>query len=97
MPPWRCPHCGAPQPETSRCWVCRRSTTCCATCRHYRRSVATGLGFCALDPRRQALHGDEIRGCWTGGEVRPVVPVPPVVAPSEAPDRWSLWPDAEVG
>ena len=32
MPVWRCPHCGTPQAESSRCWVCRRSTTTCATC-----------------------------------------------------------------
>ena len=30
MPMWRCPHCGTPQAETARCWVCRRSTTACA-------------------------------------------------------------------
>ena len=30
MPLWRCPHCGTPQVESSRCWVCRRSTTSCA-------------------------------------------------------------------
>ena len=32
---WRCPHCGAPQAETARCWVCRRSSTTCSTCRHF--------------------------------------------------------------
>jgi len=49
-----------------RCWVCRRSSTSCATCRHYRRSVAGQLGYCGLDPRRQPLTGEEIRGCWEG-------------------------------
>jgi len=44
MVSWRCPHCGSPQTETARCWVCRRSTTSCATCRHFRRSVAGRLG-----------------------------------------------------
>ncbi len=63
---WRCPHCGTPQAETARCWVCRRSSTSCATCRHYRRSVAGQLGYCGLDVRRQPLNGDEIRGCWEG-------------------------------
>jgi hypothetical protein len=66
MPMWRCPHCGTPQAETARCWVCRRLSTSCATCRHYRRSVAGQLGYCGLDARRQPLNGDEIRGCWEG-------------------------------
>ncbi len=65
MPVWRCPHCGTPQAETSRCWVCHLSTTSCATCRHFRRGVANGLGLCGLNPRRAALRGDEIRDCWT--------------------------------
>ena len=57
---WRCPHCGTPQAETARCWVCRRSSTACGTCRNYRRSVAGSLGYCGLDRRRQPLAGDEI-------------------------------------
>lgn len=65
MPVWRCPHCGTPQAESSRCWVCRRSTTTCATCRHFRHGIAGGLGLCGLDPRRSALDGSEIRACWT--------------------------------
>lgn len=72
MPLWRCPHCGTPQAETSRCWVCRRSTTSCVTCLHFRRGVAGGLGLCGLDPRRAALRGDEMRACW-------VAPDPPAV------------------
>jgi hypothetical protein len=64
MPMWRCPHCGTPQAETARCWVCRRSSTACATCRHFRRSIAAQLGYCGLDRQRQPLRGDEIRGCW---------------------------------
>jgi hypothetical protein len=64
MPMWRCPHCGTPQAETARCWVCHRSTTACATCRHFRRSVAAQLGYCGLDRQRRPLRGDEIRGCW---------------------------------
>ncbi len=64
MPVWRCPHCGTPQAESSRCWVCRRSTTTCATCRHFRRGIANGLGLCGLDPRHAALDGTEIRACW---------------------------------
>ena len=62
---WRCPHCATPQAEAARCWVCHRSTTSCATCRHFRRSVASGLGICGLDPQRTALTGAEIRVCWT--------------------------------
>jgi hypothetical protein len=64
MPMWRCPHCGTPQSETSRCWVCKRSSTSCGTCRHFRKSIAGHLGYCGLDPRRVPLSGDEIRGCW---------------------------------
>jgi hypothetical protein len=68
MPVWRCPHCGTPQAESSRCWVCRRSTTTCATCRHFRRGIASGLGLCGLDARRSALDGTEIRACWVPAE-----------------------------
>ena len=64
MPMWRCPHCGVPQLETARCWVCHRSTTACATCRHFRRSVAAQLGYCGLDRQRRPIRGDEIRWCW---------------------------------
>ena len=64
MASWRCPHCGSPQLETARCWVCRRSTTSCASCRHFRKSVAGRLGYCALDKRRSPLSGEEERACW---------------------------------
>ena len=64
MPVWRCPHCSTPQAEAARCWVCRRSTTSCATCRNFRPGVANGLGMCGLDPRRVALTGAEMRACW---------------------------------
>lgn len=64
MPVWRCPHCHTPQTESSRCWVCRRSTTCCMTCRHFRKGVAGGLGLCGKDPRHLALNGTEVRPCW---------------------------------
>ncbi|HEX5590507.1 MAG TPA: hypothetical protein VFX65_09480 [Candidatus Limnocylindrales bacterium] len=70
MPMWRCPHCGTPQAETARCWVCRRSSTTCSTCRHFRRSVAAQLGYCGLDRRRLPLAGTELRGCWEAGAVR---------------------------
>ncbi len=64
MPLWRCPHCATPQPESSRCWLCKRSTTTCAACRHYRRGVAGGLGLCGKNPRRLALRGTEVLPCW---------------------------------
>jgi hypothetical protein len=67
MPMWRCPHCGTPQAETARCWVCRRSSTACGTCRNFRRAVAGQLGYCGLDRQRRPLRGDEIRACWEGG------------------------------
>ncbi len=62
---WRCPHCGTPQPEAARCWVCRRSSTCCATCRYFGRAVVSGLGFCLLDRQRVVRRGDELEACWT--------------------------------
>ena len=65
MAVWRCPHCATPQSEAARCWVCHRSTTSCGTCRHFRRSIASGLGVCGLDPRNVALTGAEMRACWT--------------------------------
>ena len=53
---WRCPHCGTPQPVAARCWVCRRSSTSCATCRHFRTSVAARIGYCGLDRGHDAAH-----------------------------------------
>ncbi|MCJ7712551.1 MAG: hypothetical protein MUQ32_17165 [Chloroflexi bacterium] len=95
MPLWRCPHCGTPQVESSRCWVCRRSTTSCAACRHFRRGVASGLGVCGLDPRRLALRGTEMRACWeaadTTGSLGPAAPGPgsPVMIPVMAAASFS--------
>jgi hypothetical protein len=65
MSMWHCPHCGTPQAESARCWVCRRSSTTCSTCRHFRQSLAANVGFCGLDRRRLPLTGSELRGCWT--------------------------------
>jgi hypothetical protein len=89
MPMWRCPHCGTPQAETARCWVCRRSSTSCATCRNYRRSVAGKLGYCGLDRRRQPLTGEEIRGCWEGWAATslPEQVVPLTITPARPPDE----------
>lgn len=64
MANWRCPHCGTPQAEASRCWVCSRSSTCCATCLHFRRGVTGELGVCGLDPGGRPVRADEIRACW---------------------------------
>ncbi len=92
MPLWRCPHCGTPQAETSRCWVCHRSTTSCATCRHFRRGVASGLGLCGLDPHRLALRGTEMRACWASADPvddqgpQRVAVTPAVAGPSRDPD-----------
>jgi hypothetical protein len=36
----------------------------CSTCRNFRRGVAAGMGYCALDKTRAVLTGEEIRGCW---------------------------------
>jgi hypothetical protein len=80
MPMWRCPHCGTPQAETARCWVCRRSSTSCATCRHFRNAVAVNLGYCGLDRERSPLRGDEIRPCWEA------VPEAPAVKPGSLGD-----------
>jgi hypothetical protein len=64
---WACPHCGAPQTETARCWVCRRSSTTCSTCRHFRTSLAADVGFCAKDRWHTPLTGLELRACWEEG------------------------------
>ena len=87
MPMWRCPHCGTPQAETARCWVCQRSSTACGTCRHFRRSVAANVGYCGLDRLRQPLSGVEIRGCWESwpaGAARPEVAL--TIGPARRPD-----------
>ncbi|MDP2349993.1 MAG: hypothetical protein Q8M74_02430 [Chloroflexota bacterium] len=73
MPLWRCPHCGTPQVESSRCWVCRRSTTSCAACTHFRRGIAGGLGLCGLDPRRVPLRGTEMLTCWVAADTTGVL------------------------
>lgn len=90
MPMWRCPHCATPQAETARCWVCHRSSTACGACRHFRRSVASQLGYCGLDRQRQPLNGDEIRACWEAADAtRTTVPALPGVGP--------VWPLEPVG
>jgi hypothetical protein len=89
---WRCPNCGTPQPVTARCWVCRRSSTSCATCQHFRTSVAARIGYCGLDRAREPLSGGEVRSCWVGRPLvhdddatpaRPAEPPVPVSPPTE--------------
>ena len=91
MSMWRCPHCGTPQAETARCWVCHRSSTTCSTCRHFRRSVAAQLGYCGLDRKRLPLTGSELRGCWEAGPTRPIEVTPGETAAAPArPDPVRL-------
>ena len=85
MPMWRCPHCGTPQAETARCWVCRRSSTACGTCRHFRRAVAANLGYCGLDRRRSPLTGDEIQACWEPSTTIPGSDINPTIGPAAPP------------
>jgi hypothetical protein len=89
MATWRCPHCGTPQQEAARCWVCHRSTTSCSTCRHYRRGVTAHLGYCALDKQRTVLTGAEERPCWERSPAEGAAPPAPAaipVAPWTEPD-----------
>jgi hypothetical protein len=102
MPMWRCPHCGTPQAETARCWVCRRSSTSCATCRHFRHSVVPNVGYCGLDKARSPLQGDEIRPCWDAAAAPAGAGSRPVAAPGTAltviaaePPEFSLFTDAD--
>jgi hypothetical protein len=74
---WRCPHCGTFQAESSRCFLCGRSATSCGTCANFRLSVVGGVGYCALDKRREPLSGDEQRDCWTSAASAPVANVEP--------------------
>ena len=85
MPLWRCPHCGTPQVESSRCWVCRRSTTSCAACTHFRRGIAGGLGLCGLDARRVPLRGTEMLACWVAADTTGVLGGPD--GPPDDPTR----------
>jgi hypothetical protein len=64
MATWRCPHCGTPQADSTRCWVCSRSPMTCSTCRNFRHGVVARVGFCAMDRTREPLSGDEVRACW---------------------------------
>lgn len=65
---WRCPHCATVQAEATRCFLCGRSATACGSCARFRRSLVNGVGYCAIDKRREPLTGAEQRGCWLGAE-----------------------------
>jgi hypothetical protein len=65
---WRCPHCGTPQADSTRCWVCSKSPTTCSSCRHFHHGVAAGIGLCALDRTRSPIRADDVRACWQGPE-----------------------------
>ncbi|HEX8026036.1 MAG TPA: hypothetical protein VF484_07520 [Candidatus Limnocylindrales bacterium] len=93
MSMWRCPHCGTPQAETARCWVCHRSSTTCSTCVHFRRSLAAGLGTCGLEPKRGPLTGRELRGCWTGS---PATADAVIAREADWTTRATLFGDAEA-
>jgi hypothetical protein len=54
------------QVNASSCFLCNRSATSCGTCVNFRRSLVGGLGYCAVDARREPLTGEERRPCWTG-------------------------------
>jgi hypothetical protein len=92
---WHCPHCGAPQAETARCWVCRRSSTTCSTCIHFRRALAGDLGYCGLDARRRPLSGLEQRGCWEP-KPTPAEPESPRPSLAEEPHRLRGRPSVQV-
>jgi hypothetical protein len=64
---WRCPGCGTLQAESGSCFICFRSASSCATCANFRRSVVSGVGYCATDRRHEPLTGAEQRPCWTNG------------------------------
>jgi hypothetical protein len=68
MATWRCPNCATVQNESARCFLCNRSATSCGTCVNFRRSLVGGVGFCALDERREPLSGEEQRPCWSGAQ-----------------------------
>jgi hypothetical protein len=77
MSAWRCPNCGTLQAESHNCFLCGRSATSCATCINFRESLVGGVGYCALDKKREPLTGGEQRTCWTGETASALAPVTP--------------------
>jgi hypothetical protein len=57
----------------------------CATCRHFRRGISAGFGYCALDRRREVLNGEETRPCWQGTGA--LDPAPGLFETVDASDR----------
>ena len=80
--------------EAAWCWVCRRSTTSCASCRQFRTSVAGRLSYCALDKGRTPLTGEEERACWerktTEAEADKRAAEEVVPAAADSGDLWSI-------
>jgi hypothetical protein len=91
---WRCPHCGAPQAESARCWVCHTSSTTCSTCRHFQAALTSDVGWCGLDPRRRPLTGLEQRGCW---QERPAAAATPATQGDAGADLRPRTPPIEDG
>jgi len=91
---WRCPHCGAPQAESARCWVCHTSSTTCSTCRHFQAALTSDVGWCGLDPKRRPLTGLEQRGCW---QERPAGAAAPATQPGAPADVRPRTPSVEDG
>ena len=77
MSAWRCPNCATLQAESHSCFLCGRSSTSCATCVNFRESLVGGVGYCALDKKRDPLSGAEQRTCWTSEVVGANTPVAP--------------------
>ena len=51
--------------------------------------MAGQIGYCGLDPRRQPLTGEEIRGCWEGwpaGASAATLTTPSTIGPALTPD-----------
>ena len=81
--------------------MCRRSSTTCSTCRHFRASLAADVGYCAKDRWRTPLTGRELRACWEEGRRAVAEPGPtdgtaltlgrvvPVAPVRELPERRS--------
>lgn len=47
-------------------------------------SLASAVGYCALDRRRRPLTGLELRGCWEGRSTSPALPSADAI-PARAP------------
>jgi hypothetical protein len=78
--------------------VCRRSTTSCASCLHFRNAIASRLGYCALDKKRLPITGEEERSCWERAAAETADDLPAEgVARSESADAGGLWGVVKTG